>query len=93
MTTTPDYEGICEKLEASFEGAFGELINPDGPEAAQAIRTLMGEKAELRADLTFIAGFAQMRSTDDSRIFARVCRGALRNIAERAKSALTGRGA
>ena len=39
-------------------------------------------------DLLFIAMFADVRSKDDSKTFARVNRGALRTISERAHAAL-----
>lgn len=45
MTKTPDYEGLCETL--------GQMMSPAGQKAAQAIRTLMGEKAGLVEALTY----------------------------------------
>jgi hypothetical protein len=42
----------------------------------------------LRHELTCIEVFALLRSKDDSKTFARVNRGALRNIAERASRAI-----
>lgn len=39
-------------------------------------------------ELAWIESFATMRSQDDSKVFARVNRGALRTIAERASAAL-----
>ena len=41
-----------------------------------------------RETLEFIAVFADVRSKDDSKTFARVNRGALRTIAEKANAAL-----
>jgi hypothetical protein len=41
-----------------------------------------------RDALTFIGNLADLRSRDNSKVFARVCRGALRTIAERANEAL-----
>ncbi len=63
---------LLEKLESAAEGSR-EL---DGlPEE---------ELANLANDLAWIAGFAALRAQDDSRVFARVNRGALRTISERA---------
>jgi hypothetical protein len=55
------------------------LLEAYGPlEMARLIEALVGE-------LAWIEAFARMRSQDDSKVFARVNRGALRNIAERAR--------
>lgn len=51
--------------------------------------SLGGGEAELRRALEFIAAFADVRSKDDSKTFARVNRGALRTIAEKARAALS----
>jgi hypothetical protein len=54
------------------------LLEAYGPlEMARLIETLLHE-------LAWIEAFAQIRSKDDSKTFARVNRGALRNIAARA---------
>jgi hypothetical protein len=54
------------------------LLEAYGPlEMARVIEGLSDE-------LAWIVAFAQMRSQDESKVFARVNRGALRNIAERA---------
>lgn len=58
--------------EARLLDAYGPL------EMAQVIETLA-------AELAWIEAFATVRSQDDSKVFARVNRGALRNIAERAR--------
>jgi len=52
------------------------------------IETVLTALEERTAALTWIAPFADMRSKDDSKTFARVNRGALRTISERASSAL-----
>jgi hypothetical protein len=41
----------------------------------------------LTVELAWIEAFATIRSQDESKVFARVNRGALRNIAERARQA------
>lgn len=61
--------------EARLLEAFGPL------EMARVIETLASE-------LAWIEAFATVRSQDDSKVFARVNRGALRNIAERARVAV-----
>lgn len=65
--------GISES-EARLLEAYGPL------EMARVIEGLCDELAWLEA-------FAQIRSKDDSKTFARVNRGALRTIAERAELA------
>lgn len=57
--------------------------------AVNSLPALLDEIERLRLELRWIELFAQMRSEDDSKTFARVNRGALRNIAERARLALT----
>jgi hypothetical protein len=63
------------ETEAQLLEAYGPL------EMARLIETLMRE-------LAWVEAFAQIRSKDDGKTFARVNRGALRNIAERAGRAL-----
>jgi hypothetical protein len=43
----------------------------------------------LSDELEWIEAFATVRSQDESKVFARVNRGALRNIADRAREALS----
>ena len=60
--------------------AEARLLEAYGPlEMARLIETLLDE-------LAWIEAFAIVRSQDDSKVFARVNRGALRNIAERARA-------
>lgn len=61
--------------EALLLEAFGPL------EMARVIETLL-------SNLAWIEAFATIRSQDDSKTFARVNRGALRNIAERARTSI-----
>lgn len=65
---------------------------PDWPWSifASESAALVARIDSLRAELHWIARFAQMRSEDRSAVFARVNRGALRTIAERAETALNG---
>jgi hypothetical protein len=49
MEKTPDYEGLCERIEAHMGRADPAEVLKDAHEAAQAIRTLLGEKARLLA--------------------------------------------
>ena len=65
--------GIC-KARLEFQAA----ANP------ARILALLGELERMREALTWIALFADMRSKDDAKVFARVARGALRTIAQRA---------
>ena len=59
--------------------AEARLLEAYGPlEMARVIETLLDE-------LAWVEAFATVRSQDDSKVFARVNRGALRNIAERAR--------
>jgi hypothetical protein len=59
-----------------------KLLEELGPlEMARLIETLVG-------DLEWIEAFAGIRSQDDSKTFARVNRGALRNIAACATAAI-----
>ncbi len=61
--------------------AEARLLNDYGPlEMARLIESLCDE-------LAWIEAFATVRSKDDSKVFARVNRGALRNIATRAREA------
>lgn len=46
------------------------------------------EARAMQGELKWLALFAEIRSKDDSKTFARVNRGALRTIAERARGAL-----
>jgi hypothetical protein len=64
-------EDITES-EARLLEAYGPL------EMARVIETLLDE-------LAWVEVFATVRSKDESKVFARVNRGALRNIAERAR--------
>jgi hypothetical protein len=58
------------------------LLEEFGPlEMARLIQSL-------RRELAWIAAFADVRSKDDSKTFARVNRGALRNIAARATTTI-----
>jgi hypothetical protein len=45
---------------------------------------------QLEAELLWIAEFADVRSQDDSKVFARVNRGALRTIRDRARAQARG---
>lgn len=51
------------------------------------LRLLEGQR-DLLAELKWLAAFADVRSKDESKVFARVNRAALRNIAERAGAAI-----
>jgi hypothetical protein len=62
------------EVEARLLEAFGPL------EMARIIDSLTSE-------LAWISAFATLRSQDDSKVFAKVNRGALRTIAERARTA------
>lgn len=53
---------------------------------AGTIATLTTERDDARAALEWIAGMAEVRAADDKQVFTRVNRGALRNIAARARS-------
>ena len=52
---------------------------------------LRADIERLRDELLWIAQFAEVRAQDDSKTFARVNRGALRTIRERACDALFGK--
>lgn len=68
--------GHISEAEARLLEAFGPL------EMARLIDGFLD-------DFTWIEAFATVRSEDDSKVFARVNRGALRNIAKRANAAIT----
>lgn len=68
-------ETLISEREALLLEAYGPL------EMARIIERLTDE-------LAWIEAFAQVRSKDDSKTFARVNRGALRTIAERATRVL-----
>jgi hypothetical protein len=68
-------------LDCDISEREARLLEAYGPlEMARIIDILSQE-------LAWIEAFAQIRSKDDSKTFARVNRGALRNIAERAGQA------
>lgn len=58
-------------------------------EAVAALKRLAAMEDGWRAELEWIAVFADVRSKDDSKTFARVNRGALRTIRDRANAALS----
>ena len=61
--------------------------------AATVIQQAFAERdGEMREALEDIAVFANMRSEDDSKTFARVNRGALRTIRDKARQALAAKG-
>lgn len=67
---------------AEITATEARLLEAYGPlEMARLIESLDGE-------LEWIAAFADIRSKDDSKTFARVNRGALRTIASRSAAAL-----
>jgi hypothetical protein len=82
MTNTSEAAAIAgdddeiTEIEARLLEAFGPL------EMARIIATFGNE-------LAWLATFANVRSQDDSKTFARVNRGALRTIAERANAAIS----
>ena len=69
-------------VTGEISDAEARLLEAYGP--LEMARVIGG----LRSELAWIEAFAQVRSKDDSKTFARVNRGALRNIAERAGRAL-----
>lgn len=52
-------------------------------------QALLAHIEALEAELIWISMFADMRSKDESKVFARVNRGALRTISEKARAALS----
>ena len=72
---------LVELAEREISEREARLLEAYGPlEMAQLIASMADE-------LHWIAAFADLRSQDDSKTFARVNRGALRTIAERANTA------
>lgn len=61
--TTPDIAGLCERLRRLrslpsnplARSGFGQLVNPDGPEAADTIERQAAEIERLRGALSFYA--------------------------------------
>jgi hypothetical protein len=77
MASKPTTETVDEITEAE-----ARLLEAYGPlQMARVIEQLLNELAWIRT-------FATVRSKDDSKTFSRVNRGALRNIAEHANSAI-----
>ena len=74
--------GPLRGTEADAIAAWNQRT-PDPALAAENAR-LIAENAALRDELNWLAHFATVRSLDESKVFARVNRGALRNIATRA---------
>jgi hypothetical protein len=67
------------------------LVTPKHyPDLAADLDALLSALERQKEALTWIGAFAEIRSKDDSKTFARVNRGALRNICDRARSALGG---
>lgn len=90
MTLTPEELLIALRAVDSSGDELGGDIgtnsyrNPQGPQAADTIERLQVRVGVLEGELSWIAAFAEVRSKDESKVFARVNRGALRNIAARA---------
>lgn len=86
--------GICADVQpqdAEFIAHAREDIPYllDAPTASEPARVARdAEIARLWKELEWVAAFAAVRSEDDSQTFARVNRGAMRTIAERARAAL-----
>lgn len=61
--TSHDYEGLAERLERVSKGYYPRPINPDGPEAAEAIHHLIAERDRLEEALRGVqasAGFIEL---------------------------------
>ncbi len=65
---------------------LGEILNHGTEGANNAVARI----EQLEAELHWIAAFADVRSKDDGKTFARVNRGALRTIRDRAHAMATG---
>lgn len=87
----PKLASLRERLEKAEEksSAWHRLALDVGVERDEAqARALAAESklAEAKGALEWIAGMAEARAADDKQVFTRVNRGALRNIAARARS-------
>ena len=78
---------------AFFTNGAVDPNSRDEEAAATVIQQAFAERdGEMREALEDIAVFANMRSEDDSKTFARVNRGALRTIRDKARQALAAKG-
>lgn len=76
----PDAKHVC--------GDYETIARCEG-DNWKANARLIAAAPEMRQALEWIAGFAEVRSCDDSKTFARVNRTALRTIVERSRAALS----
>ena len=70
-----------------FCGDYETIARCEGDNWAANAR-LITMAPEMREALEWIAGMAEVRAADDKQVFTRVNRGALRNIAARARAAI-----
>lgn len=85
----PDMFGDFNILHPADSLAVGAVVSNLRPAAEVAANARLAAAApSMKAELEWLAAFADVRSQDESKVFARVNRGALRTIAERARAVL-----
>lgn len=83
-----DHHDLSRKVAASLQGQLAAESERCGRWEARALLA-EGKLAEAVGALGWIAGMAEVRAADDKQVFTRVNRGALRNIAARARATLS----